>query len=164
VGDKPVGVQIPPPTRIYQRKRKAPPGFPRPGAYFCHFSAAQTGSSPHSPLALSGEEQGRHLPGGLLLHLARHMAVGVQCDRNASVPERLAHYLRRHAGGDAESGEGVSAIVNPDPRESRRSNVALELFGERVGGERSSVLATEDELGVLVGGSKCQLLALLRVR
>src|SRR5579864_1520759 len=74
-------------------------------------------------------QQGRfHLGSGFLLHMRKHMGIGIQGERSGRMSKLLGYHFGRDPNREGKSGRCVAEIVEPDVRQTSFSQDCLKCF------------------------------------
>ncbi len=85
------------------------------------------------------------LLGGLLLHVAEHVLIGVGGDLDRRVAEALGDDLERHASEEQERGVRVPQAVEGDGLECRGFGGSIPDPGQRLWVDRLAIFERDDE-------------------
>src|SRR5712692_7089731 len=96
-----------------------------------------------------------HLGGSIVLHMRKHVRVGIQGECGARMSELLGHYFRRDSNRQSKSGKCVAEIVQPDVRQTSFSQDWFEMLLNQVFlDDRFATRGGKDQIGKYRGARR----------
>src|SRR4051812_3664951 len=117
----------------------------RPGNKDRRVRQRVSGLEAQTQAELGSLEQLIERSGSLLLHRGKDVAVGIERDPDARVPETLRDDLRMHAFREHQRRVRVTQVVEPNMGESRLLDLPVPTGGKRVRVHRAPVTSIDHE-------------------